>query len=121
MISLRLSSAALVLLAATIPFSFAETPADHPVPVTVDNYNRTESDVSFAGVVKMGGFGKFSHLREPTPINKQTIIRPNRDTLYSTAVFDLEAGPVTITLPNAGKRYMALQIIDEDQYAPAVY
>jgi hypothetical protein len=36
-------------------------------------------------------------------------------------VFDLDAGPVTITLPNAGKRFMSLQIINEDHYVPAVY
>ncbi len=44
----------------------------------------------------------------------------NRDTLYSAGVFDLDAGPVTITMPNAGKRYMALQIINEDEYTQAV-
>ena len=92
-----------------------------PVTVTVDNYARAESDTSFAGTVKMGGFGKFTHLREPQSIEKQTVIRPNRDTLYSLAVFDLDAGPVTITLPDAGNRFMSMQIIDEDQYTPAVY
>jgi len=35
-------------------------------------------------------------------------------------VFDLDAGPVTITLPEAGKRFMSMQIIDEDQYVPEV-
>jgi hypothetical protein len=48
------------------------------------------------------------------------IVRPNRDTLYSMAVFDLDAGPVTITLPDAGPRFMSLQVIDEDQYCPGV-
>ena len=44
----------------------------------------------------------------------------NRDTLYSNAVFDLEAAPVTVTLPDSGKRFMSMQIIDEDQYTPMV-
>jgi hypothetical protein len=44
----------------------------------------------------------------------------NRDTRYSAAVFDLEAGPVTITLPDSGERFMSLQIINEDQYYPQV-
>jgi hypothetical protein len=47
--------------------------------------------------------------------------RPNRDTLYSFAIADLDAGPVTITLPDAGKRYMGMQIINQDQYTPATY
>ena len=45
----------------------------------------------------------------------------NRDTLYSVAVFDLDAGPVTIVMPDAGKRFMSLMIIDEDHYVPAVF
>jgi hypothetical protein len=32
------------------------------------------------------------------------IVRNNRDALYSSALFDLDAGPVTITLSDAGKR-----------------
>jgi hypothetical protein len=36
-------------------------------------------------------------------------------------VFDLDAGPATVTLPDAGKRFMSMQVINEDQYTPAVY
>src|SRR3984885_5757952 len=94
---------------------------DKPILVTPDNFVRAESDLYFSGVVKDGGFGKFMHRREPTPIAKQTVIRMNRDTLYSAAVFDLDAGPVTITLPNAGKRFLSMQVIDEDEYTPEVH
>ena len=45
----------------------------------------------------------------------------NRDTLYSAAVFDLDAGPVTITLPDPGKRFLSMQVIDEDEYTPEVH
>jgi hypothetical protein len=96
-------------------------PADRPVAVTPDNFVRAESDLYFSGVVKDGGFGKFMHRREPTPVAKQTIIRMNRDTLYSAAVFDLDAGPVTITLPDPGKRFLSMQVIDEDEYTPEVH
>src|SRR5580698_9476895 len=78
--------------------------ADNLVPVTPDNFARAESDMYFGGVAKSGGFGKFHHSREPAPIDNQTVIRLNRDTLYSSAVFDLDAGPVTVTLPQSGKR-----------------
>jgi hypothetical protein len=90
---------------------------DRPIAVTPNNFTRAESDLYFSGVVKDGGFGKFMHRREPTPIAKQTVIRMNRDTLYSAAVFDLDAGPVTIALPDAGKRFLSMQVIDEDEYA----
>jgi hypothetical protein len=90
------------------------------VPVTVENFVRAESDLYFGASVKKGGFGKFEHNREMLPIDKQTVIRTNRDTLYSAAVFDLDAGPVTVTLPDAGGRFMSMQVIDEDQYTPEV-
>jgi hypothetical protein len=97
--------------------------ASTPVPVTVDNFIRAETDLYFSAVaLKEDGFGKFEHHRELSPIDDQTIIRMNRDTLYSAAVFDLDAGPVTITLPEAGKRFMSMQAISEDEYSlPAIY
>jgi hypothetical protein len=92
------------------------------VPVTVDNFIRAESDLYFGGIIKdSGGIGKINNRREPARIDNQTVIRLNRDTLYSSAVFDLDAGPVTITMPDAGKRFMSLQVINEDHYVPAVY
>ena len=99
----------------------AETTASPAEPVTVENYNRAQTDVYFAGVVKNGGFGKFRHGRELAPIVSRGIVRPNRDTLYSFAVFDFEAGPVTVTLPDASKRFMVMQVVNEDQYSPAVF
>ena len=90
------------------------------VPVSTDNFIRAETDLYFGTTVKRGGFGKFVHHREPMPIDAQSVIRANRDTLYSSGVFDLDAGPVTLTMPDAGERFMSLQIFDEDQYTPLV-
>ncbi|MCV7298936.1 DUF1254 domain-containing protein [Mycobacterium barrassiae] len=90
------------------------------VRVTPDNFARAESDLYFGNIVKDGGFGRFFHIRELTPIDHQLVIRANRDTLYSAAVFDLDAGAVTITLPDAGGRFLSMQVIDEDHYTPEV-
>jgi hypothetical protein len=99
----------------------AQAPAaETSIAVTPDNFPRAESDLFFSGIVKEGGFGKFMHRREPTPLARQTVIRMNRDTLYSAAVFDLDAGPVTITLPDPGKRFLSMQVIDEDAYTVEV-
>ncbi|MDM0114382.1 DUF1254 domain-containing protein [Variovorax sp. J22R133] len=95
------------------------TPAS--VPVTVDNFVRAETDTYVAALAKQGGLGKLLHRREPASIDNQTVIRLNRDTFYSSGVFDLDAGPVTVTMPDPGKRYMALQVINEDHYTPNVY
>ncbi len=99
---------------------YAQSSAAAQVPVTVDNFSRAESDVSFANFVKIGGFGKFSHNRDVAPIDNQPVVRPNRDTLYSVGVFDLDASPLTITLPDASRRFMAMQVITEDEYTPMV-
>jgi hypothetical protein len=110
-----------LLLATTSSVALAQSPSATAIPVTVDNYNRAESDVYLGLNVKRGGFGKFLHTREPVPVDNQGVIRPNRDTLYSAGVFDLDASPATVTLPDAGKRFMSRQVINEDQYTPAVY
>ncbi|MGV2908069.1 DUF1254 domain-containing protein [Achromobacter sp. AGC25] len=74
-----------------------------------------------AKIVADGSFGRFVHTREPVSVDAQNVIRMNRDTLYSGAVFDLDAGAVTITLPEAGKRFMSMQLVSQDHYVPAVF
>ena len=109
------------LLHAIAFLSLAAVSAAEPVKVHALNFARAESDTYFAKFVKeSGGLSKFAHIRIPTPIEKQDVIRMQRDTLYSSAVFDLDAGPVTITLPDTGKRFMSLLVVNEDHYAPAV-
>src|SRR5262249_33786516 len=78
---------------------------DAIIPVTADNFVRAETDMQFGKAVKEGALGDFHHNRELMPIEKQAVVRSNRDTLYSTAVFDLNAGVVTITLPDPGGRF----------------
>lgn len=115
---LRTCTSAL-LIAASLGATAA--PSGAPVPVSADNFIRAESDLYFSNLVKNNGFARFDIYRELAPIEKQTVIRLNRDTLYAAAVFDLDAGPVTITLPDAGKRFLSLQVISEDHYTQAVF
>jgi len=81
--------------------------------VTVDTFVRAETDTTMARYTAQGGFGKFLHIRGMTPVDKQNVIRMNRDTLYSAGVFDLTT-PVTIVKPDRGKRYQSMQIINQD-------
>jgi para-nitrobenzyl esterase len=92
---------------------------NRPVPVNVHNFIRAETDLYFSRLA-VAGFGKFNHRRTPVPIDDQTVVRMNRDTLYSSAIFDLDAAPVTVTLPDAGGRFMSLQVISQDHYSPDV-
>ena len=92
-----------------------------PVLVNVSNFARAESDLYFGRVVDQNGLGKLGHERTPVAIDNQKVIRMNRDTLYSSGVFDLAAGALTVTLPeNPDKRFMAMQVVTEDHYTPEV-
>jgi hypothetical protein len=102
------------LRAATLVLVLLPVAAPAAVPVTVDTFVRAETDMTFRRYEKQGAFGRLLHVRTPTPIDQQGVIRMNRDTLYSTGVFDLEAGPVTIVKPEAGKRFQSMLVINQD-------
>jgi hypothetical protein len=90
-------------------------------PVNTDNFARAESDLYFSGIIAGGDLGKLNHQRTLADVLNQTVIRLNRDTLYSSGVFDLDAGPVTLTVPDPDQRFLSLQIIDEDHYTHDVH
>jgi hypothetical protein len=87
------------------------------VPVTTANFVRAETDYYFSRILKRTEIGRLRHERQMASVDDQPVVRINRDTLYSSGVFDLDAAPATITLPEPGKRFMSMQIISEDHYA----
>ncbi len=105
------------ILAVTAFCCVANAQDSKSIHVTVDNFKQAETDNYFTKFAKEGGFGKIAHERGLAPIDRQSVIRMNRDTLYSFGVFDLDAGEVTVTLPDSGKRFLSLQIINEEHYA----
>jgi hypothetical protein len=87
-----------------------------PVIVNVENFVRAETAAQFDRIVETaGGVNRFFHLRGPTPLDKQTVIRMNRDTIYSSALVDISEG-ATLTVPDAGDRYMSIMVVNEDHY-----
>jgi len=98
----------------------AESDIPTPFIVTPENFARAESDMYFAGNLKRPGaeLGKLKHEREVAPVDHQPVIRYNRDVLISSAVFDLRAGAVTITLPDPDKRFLSILVVNEDHYNP---
>jgi len=61
------------------------------------------------------GFGPmnaFSHMRSYPDANFRTVVRPNFDTLYSSAYLDLTDGPVIISAPDTHDRYYMLPLLD---------
>ena len=88
-------------------------------PVTIENFRQAESDTYFSRYVAKGCFGKLCSDRGPPPVDKQDVIRMNRDTPYSIGVFDLTT-PVTITKPDIGTRFQSMLVINQDHYNPLV-
>ena len=88
-------------------------PVETAEQVTVFNFVRAESDMTFDRYVRQGALGSFVHIRQPVPIDRQDVIRMNRDTLYSAGIFDL-TNPVTITKPNPGDRFQSMMLVSQD-------
>ena len=103
--------AAAVLLAAA--------PAFAAQPVNTGNFARAETDWVMGLQAKSGCFAKLCTESGPAAIDKQQVIRMNRDTPYSRGVFDLTS-PVTITLPEAGGRFQSLQVVNQDHFVKLV-
>lgn len=81
--------------------------------VTVDNFVRAETDLTFKRYVSQGAFGQLLHIRQPVPLDRQDVIRMNRDTLYSLGVFDLTE-PITIVKPDSQDRFQSMVVINQD-------
>lgn len=95
--------------------ALSATPAIAAERVTIDNFPRAETHMYMQERVEKGCFAKLCHERLPAPVDKQNVIRMNRDTLYSSGVFDVTS-PVTITMPDAGARFVSLMVINEDHH-----
>lgn len=89
-------------------------------PVTADNFARAETDRYFRAF-SGGDVGVLVHHREPGNADNQKVVRDNPNVLGTVGVFDLDAGPVTLTLPDAGDRFQSLMVTNEDHYTSTTY
>ena len=110
-------------VAAALLFAPSIFAADAPIHVNVDNFVRAETASQIDRFLKNmagGNINTWVHLRTPTPLDNQTVIRMNRDTLYSAAIIDISKG-ATLTMPETGDRYLSMQVVNEDHYINKVY
>jgi len=54
----------------------------------------------------------FTHVRSLAAPKARAVTAPNTDTLYSSAFVDTTKGPVLLEVPDCGKRYLSVQIMD---------
>jgi hypothetical protein len=112
---------AVALVAGPVASTADAAEPNDAVSVNVDNFVRAETAAQFDRTLKAtGGVNRFFHLREPTPLDKQNVIRMNRDTIYSAAIVDISKG-ATLTIPETGGRYMSVMVVNEDEYVDKVF
>ena len=104
---------------AAAPVAASKSTGKIVIPAT---YIRAETDRSFYNITKLPGssINHFYHFRTVTPLDQQTVVRMNKDVLYSGAVVDVEKG-ATVTFPEIPKgRYASILMVDNDHYCPGV-
>lgn len=91
------------------------------ITATEDNFVRAESNRMLAGLqAQAGGVNLWKHNRAPAALDQHTVIRMNRDTLYSMAAANISAG-ATLTVPDAGDRYLTVMVVNQDHYINRVF
>jgi hypothetical protein len=96
-------------------------PKRNLVPVTLEQFPTAETHrMMKESIDNLDCFGKWGHLRGFTPIDKQFVVRMNRDTLYSGIILDL-THPAKITKPDIGNRYQSVLVINEGHFAREVF
>lgn len=80
--------------------------------ITMDVSRRIMCNVPPGAVPGMGPMNAFHHMRAFPDAEFKAVVRPNFDTLYSSAWLDLTQGPIVMSAPDMHGRYYLLPIMD---------
>jgi hypothetical protein len=80
--------------------------------VTIDVTRRIATNVEAGKIPMYGPMNGFSHARAFPTADFKSVVRPNFDTLYSSAWLDLTKEPMVVSAPDTGGRYYLLPMLD---------
>ncbi|MGY0497179.1 DUF1254 domain-containing protein [Nocardia sp. FBN12] len=80
--------------------------------VTMDVTRRQQTNSPAGSTPGFGPPNQFHHMRELPDVDFRAVVRPNFDTLYSSAWLDLTGGPVQIHIPDSHGRYYMMPMLD---------
>jgi hypothetical protein len=80
--------------------------------VTMDLTRRQLTNIESGRVPGRGPMNTFAHIRTFPDADFRAVVRPNFDTLYSTAWLDVSREPMVISAPDTRGRYYLLPMLD---------
>ncbi len=82
-------------------------------PVAIEATQRIQTAVPDANSVPgEAPINQFAYIKTLATPDAKTVIRPNADTIYTTAWLDLRAQPMVISLPTVPNRYYVMPLYD---------
>ena len=80
--------------------------------ISVDVTRKVTTNVEPGKIPGFGPANTFNSFKQFPTADFKSVVRPNFDTLYSSAFLDMIAEPVIVSAPNTGGRYYLLPMLD---------